>query len=57
VGARRLEIIIPARLWDRLSEFEVKTGIRKEDLFMRAVINIIEGVRCPRCGEVIREFG
>ena len=47
---------MPARLWEKLSDFEAKTGVRKEDILMRAVINIIEGVRCPKCGSVFREF-
>ena|GEM_PF-1934714 len=56
MGARKLEIVVPARLWEKLSDFEAKTGVRKEDILMRAVINIIEGVRCPKCGSVFREF-
>jgi hypothetical protein len=56
VAARKLEIVIPERLWEKLSEIEAKAGIRKEDIFMRAVVNIVEGFRCPRCGIVVREF-
>jgi len=56
LGAMKLEIVVPVRVWEKLSELEAKTGVRKEDIFMRAVINIIEGVRCPKCGSVIREF-
>jgi hypothetical protein len=54
---RKLEIVIPARLWERLEQTEQRTGVRKEDILMRAVVNIIEGVRCPACGNVFKEFG
>lgn len=54
--ARRLEVIIPARLWEKLEELEQKTGVRKEDIFMRAVVMIVEGVRCPSCGKVVYQF-
>jgi len=42
MGARKLEIIIPSRIWDRLENVERKTGITKEDILMRAVIKVIE---------------
>jgi len=51
-----LEVILPARLWDKIEQFEQKTGIRKQDMLMKAVVNIIEGVRCPKCGNIIKEF-
>jgi hypothetical protein len=53
----KLEIIIPTRLWEKMDTLEKETGIRKEDILMRAVINIIEGIRCPKCGSIIKEFG
>jgi len=56
MGARKLEIVIPERLWGKLDLVEQKTGIRKEDILMRAIINIIEGIRCPNCGKVFKEF-
>jgi len=56
MAVRELKLIIPARLWDKLNELEERAGIRKEDIVARALINIVEGVRCPRCGEVVREF-
>jgi transposase len=56
MAVRKLEIIIPGRLWDKLEELEAKTNIRKEDIFLRVVVDIIEGVRCPKCGTVIKEF-
>jgi len=42
MASRKLEIIIPARVWERLEKIEKKTGIRKEDLLMRALIKVIE---------------
>jgi len=57
LGAMKLEIVIPARLWEKMNILERETGIRKEDILMRAVVNIIEGVRCPKCGNIIKEFG
>jgi len=42
MGARKLEIIVPARIWDRLNKCEKRAGIKKEDLLMRAVIKVIE---------------
>jgi hypothetical protein len=56
VAVRKLEVMVPGRLWDRLEELERRTNIRKEDIFLRAVINLLDGVRCPKCGTVIREF-
>jgi hypothetical protein len=56
MAVRKLEIIIPGRLWDKLEELEAKTNIRKEDIFLRAVVDIIEGIRCPKCGTVIKQF-
>jgi len=57
LGAMKLEIVIPARLWEKMNILEKETGVRKEDILMRAVVNIIEGVRCPKCGNMIKEFG
>jgi len=42
VGARKLEIVVPARIWERLIRVEEKTGISKEDLLMRALVKVIE---------------
>jgi hypothetical protein len=50
-------VVIPARLCEKLEQVEQEIGIRKEDILMRAVVNIVEGVRCPACGKVFREFG
>jgi metal-responsive CopG/Arc/MetJ family transcriptional regulator len=52
----KLEIWIPEKLWQKLDEMENKTGVRKEDIFIRAVINLVEGYRCPKCGFVVKEF-
>jgi hypothetical protein len=51
-----LRLIIPSRLWEKLDELEKRTGVRKEDILARALIVIVEGVRCPKCGEVVYEF-
>jgi len=47
---------VPARLWERVEEEAARAGVRPEDLFMRAVVNVIEGTRCPRCGARFKEF-
>jgi hypothetical protein len=57
LGARELRLIIPSRLWEKLDELEKRTGVRKEDILARAIVVIVEGVRCPKCGEVVYEFG
>jgi hypothetical protein len=56
VAVRKLEIVIPGRLWEKLEELERKANVRKEDIFLRAAIVILEGTRCPKCGTIIREF-
>ena len=56
MAVRKLEIMIPGRLWEKLEDLERKTNIRKEDIFLRAVISLLDGVRCPSCGKIIREF-
>jgi len=52
----KLEVVIPLRVWERLNEVEQKTGIRKEDILMSAVVKVIEGFQCPQCGTVVRVF-
>jgi len=42
VSARKLEIVVPSRIWERLERVEAKTGIRKTDLIMRAIIRVLE---------------
>jgi hypothetical protein len=42
VGARKLEIAVPSRIWELLEKCEQKTGIKKEDILMRAVVKVIE---------------
>jgi len=49
-------LVIPVRLWEKLDEFESRTGIKKEDLFARALVKLVEGWSCPNCGSVVREF-
>jgi len=56
LAVRKLEILVPGRLWDKLDDLERKANIRKEDIFLRAVINLLDGVRCPSCGKIIKEF-
>lgn len=38
----RVELVVPAKIWERLRKIENKTGIKKEDLIMRALIRVIE---------------
>jgi hypothetical protein len=56
MAVRKLEIIVPGRLWEKLEELERKANVRKEDIFLRAAIVVLEGTRCPKCGTIIREF-
>jgi uncharacterized OB-fold protein len=56
VAVRRVELLIPGRLWEKLEELERVTGIRKEDIFLRVAVDILEGARCPKCGTVIKPF-
>ncbi|MGB9693793.1 MAG: hypothetical protein ACPLYF_03020 [Fervidobacterium sp.] len=42
MSAKRLEIIIPVTIWDRLEKIEQKEGIRKEDIIMRTLVKVIE---------------
>jgi hypothetical protein len=42
MGARKLEIVIPAKVWELLERVEQKAGVRKEDVLMRAVVKVIE---------------
>jgi len=42
VSARRLEIVVPFRIWERLDRVEAKTGIKKEDLLMRSLVRVLE---------------
>jgi len=40
--SERVELLVPSRLWARLEELERKTGVRKEDLLMRALVKVME---------------
>lgn len=42
MSARKLEIVVPARIWELLDKCEHKTGIKKEDLLMRALVKVLE---------------
>jgi len=42
MAARKLEVIIPNKIWEKLDKVEKKQGIKKEDLLMRALIKVIE---------------
>jgi len=42
MGARKLEIVVPSRIWDKLERCEQKSGIKKEDLLMRSLVKILE---------------
>lgn len=42
MAVRKLEIIVPARIVELLEKAEQKSGVRKEDLVMRALLKVIE---------------
>lgn len=42
MAVRRLEIVIPSQIWDKLEKIERKTGITKEDLVMRGLVKVME---------------
>jgi len=42
MAVRKIEIIVPSRLFELLEQCERKSGVRKEDLLMRALIKVIE---------------
>lgn len=42
MAVKRLELMVPAKLFELLDRAEQKTGIRKEDLIARALIKVIE---------------
>lgn len=56
MGVRGVDLLVPAKLWEKLNEFEGKTGVKKEDIIMKAIVDIIEGVKCPHCGNTIKVF-
>ena len=39
---RKLELVIPDRIWRKLEECQARTGVRIEDLIMRAILKVIE---------------
>jgi len=43
--SQRLELVIPARLYRMLEDCERKSGIKKEDLLMRALVKVVEEFR------------
>jgi len=42
MAARKLEIVVPGRIWELLEKCEQKAGLRKEDLVMRAIVKVLE---------------
>jgi hypothetical protein len=42
MSAKKIEIVVPGRLFELLEQCERKSGARKEDLLMRALIKVIE---------------
>jgi len=42
MGARKLEIVVPARIWELLDQIEKTKGISKEDILMRSIVRVIE---------------
>lgn len=45
MAVRRLEVVVPGRIWEMLEEIERAQGIRKEDILMRALVKVIEEFR------------
>lgn len=37
-----LQLAVPARIWELLEKAEQVSGLRKEDLIMRAVVKVCE---------------
>jgi hypothetical protein len=42
MASRKLEIVVPSRIWELLEKCEQKAGVKKEDILMRAVVKVIE---------------
>jgi rRNA-processing protein FCF1 len=42
MSAKRLDIVIPSQIWDRLEKASKEHDMTIEDLLMRAVIQVIE---------------
>jgi len=42
LAMKKLELYIPAKLYDDLEKAEKKSGVKKEDLISRALIKVIE---------------
>jgi hypothetical protein len=42
LAVRKLEVVVPSRVYELLEKCEQKSGVKKEDLLMRAVIKVLE---------------
>jgi len=42
MATRKLEIVVPVTLLERLEKVAAKSGVRKEDLIARALVKVIE---------------
>jgi hypothetical protein len=42
MSAKRISIVVPATIWDRLEKASKEQDMTVEDLLMRAVIKVIE---------------
>jgi len=42
VAARKIEIIVPVTLWEKLKDCEAKKGVKMGDLIARAIVKVIE---------------
>jgi sulfur transfer complex TusBCD TusB component (DsrH family) len=42
MAVRKLEVVVPATLLERLEKAAAKSGLRKEDLIARALVKVIE---------------
>jgi len=42
---KKLEILIPKKVYNELERIEREKGIRKEDIVLKAIINVLESYR------------
>jgi hypothetical protein len=42
LAVRKLEVVVPSRVYELLEKCEQKSGVKKEDLLMRAVVKVLE---------------
>ncbi|MEM1530989.1 MAG: hypothetical protein QXI05_05615 [Candidatus Bathyarchaeia archaeon] len=42
MAAKEIRILVPAQIYDALRRVEERTGVKMEDLIMRALVKVIE---------------